>query len=118
MSIFKLDADNDLAVENNRFVLLSGSDAIGQNQKTNLKMYFGEWFLDTEIGVPWFQAILGKGSNPAVVDALLKNAIANTPGTISIEDFSLDLDETTRELTLEYETLVQNGTVTFSEVVP
>lgn len=117
MSVFKIDSNNDIAIENNRFLLLDGPDAIGQNQKTNLKMYFGEWFLNTEEGVPWFQTILGKGSNPVVVDAVLKNAIASTPGTISIDDFTLDLDDATRELSLEYSATVQNGTVEFNEVV-
>jgi hypothetical protein len=71
-----LDSNGDIQLDNNsELVLLSNKDQLGQKISQRLKMFFAEWFLNTERGVPYFGNILGANSNEVLVDQLLTDEI-------------------------------------------
>ena len=109
----KLDGNGDLAIENNDLVLISGLDAIAQDCRIKLKFFKGEWFLDTRIGVPYFQSILGKKSN--TVSAILRKAILEVPGILSITSFEPTYDSIERELRVSFRADTTEGPLDFSE---
>lgn len=60
--------------------------AVGQAILTRLRLWQGEWFLDTTDGTPWLQNILGKQRlNP---DIYIKNRILGTPNVSAITSYS------------------------------
>lgn len=117
MNDLHLDSSYDLEVVENDLVLTDGQEAIRQHVTQRLKTFLGEWFLDDRIGVPYFQEILKKGPNPTIVDSSLKNQIAGTPGVIDIKEFDLDLDNSSRELSLNFRARTIDGTINFSEIL-
>lgn len=72
--------------------------AVGQHVRQRLMTFKGEWFLDTRVGVPWLDQILGKGFNPALGEAVVKASILATAGVKAISDCSVTFGRATRGL--------------------
>ncbi len=97
----KLDSAGDLAVENNELVLFDGADEITQLVQQRLNTFLGEYFYDTSIGVPYFEQILVKNPQPAIVYALLKNMITETDGVTELTEFDVDYDAANRTMDID-----------------
>jgi len=117
MSSFALDNDWDLELEDNSFRLTTGADAIAQHLKAKFQLFLGEWFLDTSIGVPYYEDILIKKPSFVVVQEILKDVILETPGVLELETFKIDFDSSTRTFTLEFKVLTTEGEIDFSQEV-
>lgn len=117
MSSFQLDTDGDLDVTGNELTLTEEAEAIRQHLQVKFQLFLGEWFLDEDVGVPWFQEILIKQPSFIVVQEILKNVILDTPGVIAITRFQFDFDSSTREASLSFECLTEEGLIDFSQIV-
>ena len=118
MSDLALDSTGELDLLDNDLYLTTGQDAIVQHIKQRLQTFLEEWFLDTRIGIAYFQQILKKNADPVIIDSILKREIINTPGIIELTSFDLDMDESNRLLTLTFEARSTAGVINFSEVIP
>lgn len=120
MTMFAQDDDGDFLITNNGLTLVSGDEEIRQRIINALRSFFREWFLDLTLGVPWFQLIFEKGTPPQVIDAILKDKILSVPGVVSFRKWDpLDLDNATRDLSVDFSVRTVNGTnIDISEVVP
>jgi hypothetical protein len=112
MADLKLTPGNDLDVTNGALSLVTGSAEIGQNLKNRLGFFFAEWFLDRRLGVPWFQAILGKNRSPAAVREIIADAALTTPGLEEILSLTVDVDTAQRSASVAL-----RGRITSGEVV-
>ena len=117
MTNIKLNSDNDIAVTGNTLQLVSGQEELTQIAKQRLQTFRGEWFLDTSIGIPYFQTVLEKLTDPALIDAIFIDEISNIPGFISLLEYNSDLDLPTRQLTLTFKARTVNGVINFDEVI-
>lgn len=99
---FKLDADGDLAVEAGDLVLLSDLEALKQSVQIRLQFFLGEWYLNQAVGIPYYQSVLVKNPNPAVLDSTFRQALLDTPGILDVSSLVIEVDAATR-----------TGTVTF-----
>lgn len=106
---------HDIELENNDLVLTSGIRATRQRLKQRLQLLFAEWFLDTSRGVPYFQQIFQKQANSVVVESVFKREILEDQAVIELRRFELDIDATTRILTIDFNALTDEGLVDFSE---
>ena len=119
MSDLKLnDSTNDLVTENGDLVLNSGVEAVRQYLRSKLRTFLGEWFLDGSRGVPYYEDIFKKNFNPVVVDGIFKEQILSTPGIIELLEFDMDIDSSTRSLTIQFKAKTQEGTIDFTESIP
>jgi len=113
MSDLRLGADGDLEVKNGSLHLTSGDEAVRQHLQQRLRMFLGEWFLDLDRGVPYFQDILVKNPNVNQVDGILKQIILTTPGIVELVSFTMNFDSTARILNVEFEYTSYSGEITF-----
>ena len=113
-----LGSDGDWVVIDNQLQFVTGIEEIGQIISTRLKSFLGEWFLDVRIGVPWFSKILKKNPNPAEIESLLIQTIAESPGVIGLKTIELSLDNVTRKLSVDFQAQTTEGILNFSEVIP
>ena len=109
----------DLLVLNGDLTLTSdvnenGTNPVLQNIIQNLSFFLGEWFLDNTQGIPWFQQILVKGTDSAVVDAIIKNTIMATPGVQTLTSYSFSINTAFRTATISFSVLTSTGTVSYS----
>ena len=103
MTDILLDTDtHDIVLEGYDLQLVDEIDLIRQRIKQRLLTIEGEWFLDTTIGLPWFEEIIGKGAERQQIGALLARQIVETEGVESLIEFDLDIDRRTRSMTLAF----------------
>ena len=113
----KLDSDGDIAIESGEMVFITSREEIAQFISQKIKTFFGEWFLDVRLGIPYFSSILIKRVQPAVIESIFINEILATPGVVKITEFDINLDKLTRRMTLDFTAETINGKIDFSEVV-
>ncbi len=98
----KLDADGDFDVSTGTLVILKGSDSIVQAVKIALQCFKGEWFLDPDSGVPFFQDVLVKNPDPSVLQTVFRDAILEVPGVLALNALELAQDRGARTLTVTF----------------
>ncbi len=75
----------------------------------------GEWFLNLDAGLPYFQDILIKDPNLNAIDGVIKNTIIDTPGVIELLGFDMDYDSSSQALVLTFSVQVSDGVLDFTE---
>ncbi len=75
MKDLALTKDGDLEIETFDLQIVEGRDQVAQRLKTRLKTWLGEWFLDTDWGVPYLESILVKNPDFTRVNAVLTQQI-------------------------------------------
>jgi hypothetical protein len=119
MSDLKLETsgehEGDLAVEMGDLVIVDGIEAIAQDIWICLRFFKGEWDLDQNIGMPYFQKILVKAPNMAVIRQIYQKAILSRPGVQSITELTLTLDSATRTLRIAFRAKTIAGPLTFDK---
>lgn len=78
--------------------LVTGVDLIRQRIKQRLLTIRGEWFLGVDVGLPWFEEIIGKGAEQQQISALLIQSIIGTEGVDALIEFDLTIDRRARTM--------------------
>jgi hypothetical protein len=107
----QLDDNGDYTVGLPFFV--NSPQCVAQAISTRLKLWQGEWFLDSTAGTPWRQSILGRSTNP---DAFIKQAILGTQGVTALLTYNSVLSAK-RQLTVSGTVATLYGEATFSTTV-
>jgi hypothetical protein len=105
-----LDADGDLDFTDGELRLLTGVEAIAQHLRIRFRTFLGEWHLDQRIGIPYFQHVFVKNPNPVLIRSIFREVALGTPGVKLIARLELDLDRTTRTLSVSMSGNCDDGT--------
>jgi hypothetical protein len=99
----KLDpTTNDLSYNGHDLELLTDVDALVQSLLIRLRTFYGEWDLNTSIGVRYFEDIMVKNPDLGKVESLLKAEILSTPGVNSLLSFDLIYDAKARTAAITF----------------
>lgn len=112
-----IGSDGDIELVDGDLSLVEGVEAIGQSAKQRLKLYLGEWFLNINAGVPWFQVVFVKNPNLLLIEAILRDVVLLTPGISELDTFNLTYDNLTRKLGVSFKARTINGDLNFDEIV-
>lgn len=114
MNDLELDLEShDLVIDNGDLNLLNKEQRVAQQSlKINLLFFKGEWFVDLEYGVPYFQSILRKGVSKNLVDSIIQQTIRQSYNIDSITDFKSEIIN--KE---EYVITIFEATTTSGEIV-
>ncbi len=82
---------------------------VQQCLRVNLSTFLGEWFLDTRLGLPFFRVTAGRRFDPALVDAMYRQAVQKTNGVASVDAVELDFDRTRRVLAVNIACTAADG---------
>ena len=100
MSAFALDpVYNDFVFTSGRMSLVTGAAELAQKLNARLEFVKGEWFLDTNQGTPWFQALLVKNPSIPALTQILRGIILSTPGAKAILSMPVAFDRANRVVT-------------------
>jgi len=80
--------------------LVNSPDAVAQAVLTRLRLWRGEWFLDSTDGTPYSQDVLGKLYASRTPEVAIKQRILGTPGVTAITAFTSRFDGDSRQLTV------------------
>lgn len=96
MKYRKLDSNGDYSFGNgNQDFLKDTPDTVAQAVLTRLRLWLGEWFLDTSEGTAYQEGVLGK-NDEATANAVMRERILGTQGVLSITAFSSSLNRDLR----------------------
>lgn len=109
---------HDLKINKYDLSLVDDLESTAQRLKVRLLFFLTEWFLDRQQGIPYLQDILQKAPDLQKVENIIKTVILTTPRVIQLQSFSLDYDNLTRKLIVEFNALTDDGDLTFSGVLP
>ena len=94
----ELDDNDDMQFGSQQGNFLKDSpEAVAQAVLTRLRLWVGEWFLDTNEGTPFEQAMLGAGKL-ATIEPAIRERILETQGVIEITSFELIWNEDIRKI--------------------
>ncbi len=112
-----LDSNNDLIISGGRLAVVTDGAEVVQHVRSRLLFYLGEWFLDNEAGVPYFQQIFTKPANIALVESILKTTIIQTPGVLKLTEFASSYEgKSVRRLTVTFAAETIYGVIDTTEV--
>lgn len=97
-----LSSNHDLDTSSLDLKLVDKAEQVRQQLLIKLKLWRGEWFLDTEFGTPYLQQILGKQLTLSGALAALRKSILEVEGVRQILFFSYKFNNSTRKLEVEF----------------
>ena len=77
---FALNEDGDEYADATGLAMTGDLDGISQQVELRLGFFKGEWFLDEEAGLPWYQDILVKNPNLIRIRHIFPTAILSVNG--------------------------------------
>lgn len=103
--------------ETNDIVFINGQTPVTDNQKLTvsqrlkirLQTFLGEYFLDTTVGVPYYQRIFGKVRNKSTIDTIFQKQILDDEGVIEIVSYSSSIDSASRLMSVEFTVRTSEG---------
>lgn len=93
--------------------LINSPECVAQAVKTRFELWFGQWFLDLNQGMPWKEYVLGK-QKPDSYNLVIRRYILETQGVKSITTFDSSLNTSSRRVifTATIDTIYGTTTVT------
>ncbi len=111
----------DLVIENGDVLMVADNDYIAQKVKQILLFNRGEFFRNTDAGIPWFQEFLGV-KNPdfaamksVIKDSLKKNDVLIGLGVTSVSVDNIVVDKQARTMSMSIDVATDDN-VTTTEV--
>ncbi len=98
-----------VVIRNGDWAFAEDRTGIQQRISQVLKTIAGDWFLDLDYGIPYFEQILVKNPNLPSVQDLFRRALLSVKGVSSVERLTLDLNTTSRTLTVNWVVLTDLG---------
>ena len=96
----KLDNDGDFSAGHGTAdFFVDQPEAVGQSVLTRLRLWTGEWFLNTDEGTPYREQVLGAHRRQSAGPAI-RMRVASTEGVTSVNDFAVEYDGDARALTV------------------
>lgn len=99
----------DLDTSEHAITIGSEIDAIDQQIQIRLRTFLNEWFLDTRVGIPYFRDILIKAPNLGVIENIYRDAILSTPGVVTVDYITAEINAAQRTLNLTFKATVDSG---------
>lgn len=117
------DVNGDLDVVQGQLVLVgsqfnSQHREIEEHLEQRLRTLFGDWFLDTSLGIPYFEEVFQKPFNASVVESIFINEILATPGVVRLIEFNMEIDKGTRFLKPSFKAETTEDIIVFNEELP
>lgn len=98
----RVDSNGDLDITGGELSLTSGGEAVEQRTRLRLQFFLGSWFLDRNIGIPYYESILVKNPNLPAISAIFRQAIELDPEITAARNLELSLDAALRRLSVTF----------------
>lgn len=114
MNDWEINADGDLTLTAGDFVFVDEGYLVAQAIETTLRALQGEWFLNTDFGVPYFQSVLGKKMiSKSDFDSIIKAAIVGVQDVNRILEYGSSFDHAGRTFSVSFKADTTFGPITW-----
>jgi hypothetical protein len=102
---------NDIYVDSLGSTRLTATltEEVAQRLSATLKLFLGEWFLDTRLGLPYFRDVLIKNPDLSTIRSMFQNAITADAGVESLVSLDLEFDSQARNLAVTFVATLVSG---------
>lgn len=100
-----LGSDHDLVITDFDLNLTDDTQTLNQSILQHLKAFKGDWFLDVDKGMPYYEEILGQRNSIDSVRAVFIEQIKSIDGVKEIVDLELNLNGADRSLDVKISVL-------------
>lgn len=109
--------DGSLALDDHgHLALVSGAAAARQRIVSHLRLWRGEWALDTAAGIPYYDRVLGK--QPAAVStAAVSTAVRRIPDVLRIDSIAVETAPADRATTLRLTVETADGQLSIAVAI-
>lgn len=98
-----LNSNHDISVIDFDLTLTDSKQLTTQKIKQTLWLIKGEWFLNNDVGIPYYEEIFGKNKDLSRIEILYIRALQNIPEVAEIEVFNIEQDNATHTLKINFE---------------
>lgn len=114
----KLDEENDLIINHKGdFELISNEkEYYKQKVKLELNTFYSEWFLDSEVGLAWYEMLGNKDFDEAKLNLYLKKKIEEIDGVKEVEIISSDLNREKRHCNISLKIKTKNEIIQLNNI--
>jgi len=92
-------------------------EEVAQRLRVRLLFFKGEWFLNLDEGLPYYQSVLVKGLQEKVIRSVFGAAIQGTPGVNQLLSLTYEIS-TARRLSLAFKCKLEDGSTFTSTSYP
>ncbi len=89
----------DLSVKDGMFQTVISGDEVAQRLRIHLQRYLSEWFLNTTLGVPYYEKLLGT-KDKTIIELYLRKEIGTVYGVERINAFEIVQSYALRSITV------------------
>lgn len=108
----------DVTVSDGDIAMIDDPRATRQRLEQKLKLWRGEWFLNSEAGFPWLPEILGRRPRPEVVRSLIFDLVTTDPGIRAIKLLEIEFDPIAdRQLRVSFDATLSTGVTESMDIV-
>jgi len=109
-----VNSTNDIYIDSGDLPMVTGIEETRQLVGQVLRSSLGDWFLDLEIGLPYYQTIFQKATSIADIEGIFIDRIAGVPGILNISKFDIDYEPSTRLLNIVFTAKTTDGILNFN----
>ena len=119
MNLYLDPTTKDLAVDSNFNLRLTDNigEELSQKIENVLKTFRGEWYLDPDLGIPYFDRVFIKQADLGDVNSIFFIAVSNIDEVDEVLDFTTSLDGATRIYTVNFKVRSIDSEIISGEVV-
>jgi hypothetical protein len=107
--------NDQVVLSNFDAAFVDGDEATIQRIRQKFLLWKGEWFLNTDAGIPWLQ-VLGEKPEPSFLSSLFRSVVSEDPGVDEILDFNFSYAGSSRKLRITWRAKLNGGLVAEEEV--
>lgn len=100
--------DGDIVTSGQHFA--TGKEATRQGVIRRLRLFLGEYFLNSADGTDWFGSVLGKTAQD-VAEAEIKRRIVTAPRVVGLTAFSFDVEQLERRIIIQASVIDENNEI-------
>lgn len=106
MKDLRMNDDGDLYI--NEVGDIEVTDDVLQAIKIRLKWFLGEWRLNTEYGMPYFDEVFVKNPSTSLLEDRLRSEILDVEGVQSVDSIKINIDKSTRVSEIQFSVVAGN----------
>jgi hypothetical protein len=112
VTTFLQTSTNDFDLTSGNLVLVTDpAQQIAIVLRNRLQFFEGEWFLDTRLGVPYFQFVLVKAPDLQLITRMFTKIALGVEGVVQVLEMTPAFDAGARVLTMTMRVLTSTGAI-------
>lgn len=107
----ELDEDGDALIDEEGLHLIGGIEGVAQLCLIALRLFLEEWFQNLEVGMPWFQEILGEKYDEPLIRRRVIETLLGVTGVVGVLTLAITFENRNVRITASVRTLFGDTTL-------